>query len=81
MARLLVVFIATIACIPAVAQWHIDNAQSRFSFISIKAGDVAEIHRFTEIGGTIGDDGSVNIVIELASVDTLIPIRDERMRS
>lgn len=66
--------------IPAQAAWRLNNDQSNLSFISIKASDIAEVHRFNTLAGTIEDDGSVNVEIELASVDTLIPIRDQRMR-
>lgn len=68
-------------CSVAGAEWRLDNTQSRLNFISIKAGDLAEIHRFTKLSGRISDDGTVTILIELASVETLIPIRDERIRS
>ena len=62
------------------ADWQLENDASRFNFITIKAGDAAEVHRFTELSGAVGDDGHARVVIQLASVDTLIPIRDERMR-
>jgi polyisoprenoid-binding protein YceI len=66
--------------IPAQAAWRLNNDQSILSFISIKASDIAEVHHFNTLAGMIEDDGSVNVEIELASVDTLIPIRDQRMR-
>ena len=62
------------------ADWHLDNDASRLSFVTVKAGDVAEVHRFTDLSGSVGADGHARVVIQLASVDTLIPIRDERMR-
>ena len=71
---------ALLAALPALAQWKLDPERSNVEFISIKAKDVAEIHTFKEIQGTIGEDGSVSIVLMLDSVDTLIPIRNERMR-
>mgnify|MGYP001827146951 CR=1 FL=1 len=60
--------------------WTLDNARSQLSFVSVKAGDFAEVHTFERLSGAVGADGGVEVVIDLASVNTLIPIRDERMR-
>ena len=65
----------------ATASWTLDNDASRISFVSTKAGSAAEVHRFDELTGNVDDTGNVTIVIDLDSVNTLIPIRDERMRS
>lgn len=65
---------------PAWADWTLKNDQSQLSFISIKKGDIAEVHRFDRLEGSVDKKGNVKLVIELASVDTAIPIRDERMR-
>lgn len=64
----------------AQAQWELDNDHSSVEFISIKNGGVAEHHHFTSLVGYVGEDGTVQVTIELASVETLIPIRNERMR-
>jgi hypothetical protein len=83
MHRLLVLLPATAllaAALPAHADWTLDNSGSRFSFVTIKATDVAEVNTFTELSGSVGADGHARVVIQLASVDTLVPIRDERMR-
>ena len=76
----LIGLLAAFIAIPVQAQWVLDNNSSSLHFVSIKASDIAEIHRFNSLTGMIEDDGSVTVEIELASVDTLIPIRDERMR-
>lgn len=65
---------------PAFAGWTLDNADSQVSFVSVKAGDAGEVHRFREISGSLSDGGKASVVIQLASVDTMIPVRDERMR-
>ena len=62
------------------AAWNLNNDESRLSFISIKKDAVAEVHKFTHLSGTVDDTGKVEVVIQLASVDTAVPIRDERMR-
>lgn len=71
---------ATLAMAPAVADWTLDNERSHLAFISIKAKDVGEIHTFQEISGTVNADGEVAVSMMLDSVETLIPIRNERMR-
>lgn len=62
------------------AAWTLDNSASQVSFVSVKAGDIGEAHRFTQATGDLSADGTARVTIQLASVDTLIPIRDERMR-
>lgn len=64
----------------AVAAWELDGAGSKLSIVSIKAGDIAEVHRFESLGGTVGDDGQVDLHVDLASLTTGIAVRDERMR-
>ena len=64
----------------AQAHWSLDNDASSLSFVTVKAEHVAEVHTFDSLSGTIGDDGSVGISIELASVNTMIQIRNERMQ-
>ena len=78
--RILVVLVAFLPAV-ASAQWSLNNDASTLSFVTIKADHVAEVHTFDELSGAIADDGSVEIVIELASVNTLIPIRNERMQA
>jgi polyisoprenoid-binding protein YceI len=78
--RLLISAAALIAVGPVFAAWTLDNETSQVSFVSVKAGDIAEAHRFTQLSGELSADGAANVTIQLASVDTLIPIRDERMR-
>ena len=65
---------------PCTASWTLDNGASQISFVSVKAGDAGEVHRFRQISGSVSEDGTASITIQLASVDTLIPLRDERMR-
>ena len=64
----------------AAAGWSMDPARSHLAFISIKAKDLAEVHTFTEMSGNIAEDGQVEVAMMLDSVETLIPIRNERMR-
>ena len=72
----LIVFIGS-----ANAHWSLDNAASTLSFVTVKAEHVAEVHTFDVLSGSIDDAGEVKIPIELASVNTMIQIRNERMQA
>ena len=78
--RILALFIAISFAGAAQAHWSLDNDASSLSFVTVKAEHVAEVHTFDRLTGTIGDSGDVTITIELASVNTMIPIRNERMQ-
>ena len=65
----------------AHAHWSLDNASSTLSFVTVKAEHIAEVHTFDVLSGSIDDAGEVKISIELASVNTMIQIRDERMQA
>jgi len=60
--------------------WTLDAAGSRLTYVSIKAGEVAETNRFPRLSGSVAPDGNASLEIDLASVDTGTPLRDERMR-
>jgi len=64
----------------AHAGMTLDTKNSTISFISIKKGTTGEVHTFTNISGTLSDDGKLSITIALDSVHTGIDIRDIRMR-
>ena len=68
--------------------WQLDSADSSLSFVSVKAGDVAEAHKFGALSGGLvirssdagAAAGNLNIKIDLATVNTNIAVRDERIR-
>ncbi len=60
--------------------WTLVPDASRLSFVSIKNNAVTEAHRFNSLSGNVSEDGMASLEIELASVDTGIEIRDQRMR-
>lgn len=69
-----------IACSQALAQWELDSEHSTINFISVKNSVIAETHSFDGLVGYIGKNGNVQLNIDLASVETLVPIRNERLR-
>lgn len=70
---------ATFNAASVQAQWMLDNEASRISFVSVKADDLGEAHYFKRISGEIDEDGKVALEIDMASVETLIDLRNERM--
>lgn len=75
-----VAFAGVLSAPAAVAGWSLDPERSQVAFVSIKAGDIGEAHNFQEIAGRIDDAGQAEVEVMLDSVETLIPIRNERMR-
>lgn len=77
--NLLLVFCVQLSC-AAWADWELDNTESVINFVSVKNNSVGETHSFASMSGAIADDGEIQVTIELDSVETLIEIRNERMR-
>lgn len=75
------IFFLAIVTGTAQAAWQVNSDHSHIYFMSYKNVDIAEAHRFKKVSGKVKDDGAVEISIHLESVDTQIPIRDERMRT
>ncbi|WP_339066061.1 YceI family protein [Teredinibacter turnerae] len=64
----------------AFADWSLDDKESSVNFVSVKKDSVGEVHQFKQLSGNIAVDGTATLLIDLASVDSGIAIRDERMR-
>ena len=64
---------------PAMADWKSVDAMSQVAFGSIKKDVVGEVHHFSGVKGSVSDAGMLKIDIDLASVETNIDIRNERM--
>lgn len=54
--------------------------QSRVGFVSVKAGNVGEAHSFEKLEGSVDAKGAVKVAIDLASAQTGVDIRNQRMR-
>lgn len=59
--------------------WSLDGEASKLSFGSVKKDTVGEVHHFSGLSGVVSADGEVAVEIDLASVETWIDIRNERM--
>jgi hypothetical protein len=66
--------------IGALAQYELVNDESSINFVSIKNNSVAETHSFGSLVGFISSEGKVQVGVDLDSVETLIDIRNERVR-
>jgi hypothetical protein len=64
----------------AWADWELDNTESVVNFVSIKNNNVGEVNTIRVLEGSIGVHGMAQLTLHLNSVETLIEIRNERMR-
>ena len=81
MKRLFLSFLMTMGSVFAFAGWEVDPTGSHIGFASVKNDLIAENHTFTELTGRVSVAGDANIKVNLASVETLIPLRNERMQT
>lgn len=74
--------LASLLALPAsaFADWQLAGNDSSVNFVSVKKANIAEMHHFKSLSGGISDAGKAQLVIDLASVETNIPIRNERMQ-
>jgi polyisoprenoid-binding protein YceI len=64
----------------AYADWILDAENSNISYGTVKNDMIGENNTFKTISGHLNNDGQIDIEIDLSSIDTLIEIRDGRMR-
>lgn len=74
-------FLSLLLAFGAQADWQLQGDSSSVNFISIKKSAVGELHSFKQLSGSIDNKGLVKVSIDLASVETNIGIRNERMKS
>lgn len=65
----------------AKADWILNSQNAIFTFVTTKAVSKSEVQKFTRLNGGVSKGGAIDVAIDLSSVDTGIPIRDERMQS
>ncbi|PCI34038.1 MAG: polyisoprenoid-binding protein [Alphaproteobacteria bacterium] len=64
----------------ARADWTLDQENSQLSYASIKKGSIGENNHFQKLDGRITDAGEITLLIDLASVETWVDIRNARMK-
>ncbi|AQQ67421.1 polyisoprenoid-binding protein [Microbulbifer agarilyticus] len=74
--------LASLLALPlsALADWQLAGDDSSVNFVSVKKSNIPEMHHFKSMSGGISDEGKAQLTIDLASVETNIPIRNERMQ-
>lgn len=78
--RFFTLFIGILFTLPTLANWQLVNEKSQFNFITTKNNNVTEVHKFTQLKGAVSPKGQVSLTLDLSSVETNIPIRNERMQ-
>lgn len=78
--RVLAPLLLLVGSASANAGWELDSERSSVQFLSVKNAMIAELHHFKSLTGGVNDEGVAQVVIDLDSVETLIPIRNERLR-
>ena len=81
--RLMPLALVALLALPAstLADWRLAGDESSVHFVSVKKENIAEKHYFKSLSGGISDDGQAELTVDLASVETNIPIRNERMQT
>ncbi len=67
------------ASLSCSADWAVDPSGSSVHFVSIKNNIIGEVHQFNTVSGDYLN-GQLSVEISLASVETGIAIRNERMQ-
>ncbi len=75
----LALVVAAALSFSAAADWSVNSAQSSLNFVSVKNDVVAETHSFKDLTGTFTEAGEFSVAIPALSIDTAIPIRNERI--
>lgn len=81
-----VVFVLAIGGFYALKQsaipgfWTLNAGESALNFGSIKNGFIGEVHAIPGLSGGADFNGEFSVSLDLASVDTGVDIRNERMR-
>lgn len=75
----LALVVAAALSFSAAADWSVNSAQSSLNFVSVKNDVVAETHSFEDLTGTFTEAGEFSVAIPALSIDTAIPIRNERI--
>lgn len=78
--KTLAFLLLTGATLSAHADWYLDGESSRLSFISTKNANISEVQRFLVLHGKVDPKGLAQVEVEMDSVNSGIPLRDERMR-
>lgn len=77
---LVVVSFSLFSLLAHASNWIVDSNHSQLSFVSIKKNSIAEVNTFKQLQGSYNNQGQFVLNVDLTSVDTNNPIRDDRMK-
>ncbi len=80
MKYLFISFISLIISYKSIAQWHLEPDLSSVNFVTTKQEHFKELHKIPTLTGSVSQAGELSVQLDLASIDSGIGIRDERMR-
>ena len=72
--------LAFMAPVAVAETWTLNGDMSNIAFGSVKNAYNGEVHHFSTLSGSVDAQGQVVVSVPLASVETMIDIRNERMR-
>lgn len=75
----LALVVAAALSFSAAADWSVNSKQSSLNFVSVKNDIVAETHSFKDLTGSLTEAGEFAVTIPALTLDTAIPIRNERI--
>ncbi|MGY2262112.1 YceI family protein [Pseudomonas sp. SDO55104_S430] len=78
--KTLAILLLSGASLAAQADWYLDGESSRLSFVSTKNANLSEVQRFLVLHGKVDPGGLAQVEVELESINSGVPLRDERMR-
>lgn len=78
--KLCALLLTACASVSAHANWYLDGESSRLSFITTKNANISEVQRFLVLHGKVDPKGMAQVQVDLESVNSGIPLRDERVR-
>lgn len=74
-----IVCMLSLAPFSLASDWTLSSENSSVSFYTVKKGSIGEVHDFKTVKGEI-NNSQARIDIETASVESSIPIRNDRLR-
>jgi polyisoprenoid-binding protein YceI len=64
----------------AQADWTLDGSASTFHYVTSKNAAVSEVNSIPGLSGAISANGVATLQLDLATVDTAVDVRNQRMR-
>ena len=63
-----------------IKSWELNSGSSSIAIVTTKNSSISETSEFTSFSGNIDEKGNLHITIDLSSLETNIPIRNQRIQ-